>query len=375
MSEWTIERDKIISAIDTLGLIPSRPGIATSEFICVRPKKSSIKMMMASEVSGFVIAEGKGRWPFEKDIYLDRRLLDPFIAAAKNIKSKSEFIFKKTGKDELTIKNGSRKAKLTCSTPRQGYADIKTKGREVKKEKEFNNMLIAAKQCADNETSTPELNCVYAKKKDHHIQFYATTGKAMFKATVKSKLKLKVKDAIPFPLYIIDLFANQKLVGVEATDRDVVLDFGNGKIWQTIAAHAQKKFPWKKIDEQLKKEAKSSKLGFVADAKLFGTTVARLSSYLGSVRRLDWVLTLNGVKGSKYLELIVPLGHTEFKDKVKLHKEITMDFKIDWPLDRLQGIIEVMASTQDKLNVSFDKENRAYIKTNNIELLVSRRTN
>jgi hypothetical protein len=373
MSDWTIDRDKIIDAIETLGLVPSRPGIATSEFICIRPKKNRIKMMMASEVSGYVIAEGKGRWPFEKDVYIDRRLLDPFIMAAKNIKSKSDFKFTKTGKDELTVKNGTRKAKLTCSTPRQGYADIKTKGREVKKEKEFNSMLVAAKQCADNETSTPELNCVYVKKKGDHIQFYSTTGKAMFRAEVKSKLKLK--EPIPVPLFIIDLFANQNLIGVEATDKDVVLDFGNGKIWQTIAVHAKNKFPWKRIDEQMKKEAKNSELSFIVDAKMFGTTVSRLSSYLGSVRRLDWVLKLKGSKGSNSLEMLVPLGHTEFKDKILVNKTIDRDFEVDWPLDRLQGIIEVMASTQNKLYVHFDKDNRAYIKTHSIELLVSRRTN
>src|SRR5712675_373555 len=289
MSEWVINREEILAAVDKLGLIPSRPGISSSEYICIKPRKSSIQMLLASEVSGYAIAKGKGNWIFDKPIYIDRRLFDPFISAARNIKSKSDFHFIKSGKTELTIINGTRKSKMTCSEPKHGYEDIgKTNGHEVKTEKELNTMLIAAKHCAEQETAVPELGCVYAKRSGKYVVLYATTGLLLFKARIKSKLHLK--ESIPFPLYIIDLLSNDKLVGVEATKKEVVLDFGNSKIWQTITVQAKKKFPYKQIDKQMQKQAKTAKLSYSIESKLLGQVVDRLIGYLSSVRRLDWTL-------------------------------------------------------------------------------------
>src|SRR5690242_5501401 len=102
MSEWLVDREILLDAIEVLGLVPSRPGIVTSEYICIKPGKKFIRMILASEVYGFVDIKGSGKWPFPKNIYIDKRLFDPFINAARNIKSKSNFIFKKTGKNEIT---------------------------------------------------------------------------------------------------------------------------------------------------------------------------------------------------------------------------------------------------------------------------------
>jgi hypothetical protein len=374
MSEWSIKRDEIINVVEVLSMIPSRPGIITSEFIKVSGKKNKVKMMMASEVSGYTEIKGNGDWPFEKDIYIDRRLFDPFISAAKNIKSKSDFRFIKSGKKELTIVNGNRKAKLTCADSKAGYEDIgKTTRHEVKTEKELNTLLIAAKHCAEESTSEPEKNCVYARRSGKNIVLYATTGVLNIRAEVKSKLVLN--EPIPLPLFIIDLMANPKLVGVEATKHEVILDFGIGKVWETISVEAKKKFPYKRIDNLISTEKKNSKLAFVVDAKSYGVVIERLAGYLGSVRRLDWVLTLTGKKGSSKLETIIPLGHTMFRDKIKLKKKIAYDFSVDLPFDRVIGVLGVIALTGEKIHWSFDKENRSYVKAGNIELLISRRTN
>lgn len=375
MKEWIVNRDEIINVVEVLSMIPSRPGIITSEFIHIAYwGKNKIRLTMASEVSGYVEIKGVNKWPFEKSIYIDRRLFDPFISAAKNIKSKSDFQFIKSDKKELTIVNGNRKAKLTCAEPKAGYEDIgKTTGHEVKTEKELNTILIAAKHCAEESTSEPEKNCVYARRSGKNIAIYATTGVLNLRAKVKSKLY--IKEPLPIPLYIIDLLANTKLVGVEATKHELVLDFGIGKVWETISVQAKKKFPWKRIDELIDKESKDSKLAFTVDAKSYGTVIERLAGYLGSVRRLDWVLTIKGKKGSRSLETIIPLGHTQFKDKVKTRKKIAYDFSVDLPFDRVIGVLGTIASTGERIHWSFDKENRSYVKAGNIELLISRRTN
>jgi DNA polymerase III sliding clamp (beta) subunit (PCNA family) len=374
MSEWIVNRDEIINAVDDLSLVPSRPGIVTSEYIRVTSSKNKIRMSMTSEISGYSEATGKGRWPFDKTIYIDRRIFDPFITTAKNIKSKAEFIFSKSGKNELSISNGHRKVKLSCSDKKSGYNELgKTSGHEVKVEKALSTLLLAAKHCAETETAEPEKNCVYARKSGKYLILYATTGILNIRCKIKNKLYLK--EPLPFPLYIIDLLSSDRLVGIESTKHDVVLDFKSGKIWQTISVPAKKKFPWKQIDKLIDNESKKSKLGFVVEAKQFGLIIDRLAGYLGSVRRLDWVLQLKGRKDSSRLETIVPLGHTTFKDKIKVRKPITFDFSVDLPFDRILGVLEVIASTGEKVYWNFDKDNRSYVKTSGIELLISRRTN
>ena len=370
MSEWIVEREVLLDAIEVLGLVPSRPGIVTSEYILVKPGKSSIRLVLASEVYGFVDIKGSGKWPFPKNIYIDKRLFDPFVNAARNINSKSNFVFKKTGSNEITITNGTRRAKLTTAEPKQGYIEIdKSKHNEIKISSQTNKMLLAAKECAEQETAKPEISCVYVNKD----QIYATTGELHFRA--KSH-KFKLKKAIPFPTFIINLVANDKLKSIGTTSIEVILNFVNGKVWQTIPVAAKKKFPQKQIDKWFAQQTKESKLAFVTKAEKFGTIVSRLVSYLNSVRRLDWVLTLKGRKGENKLDLIVPLGgHTQFKDRIRIENKVKKDFTVDWPLGKLFSILSVMASYDEKIYVHFDSKNRAYIKSGSIELLVSRRTN
>lgn len=369
----TIKREELIQAIDLLTMIPSRPGIGTSEFICFHHSKNNLKLMMTSEVSGY--AELKvSQWPFDKDIYIDRRLFDPFVSAAKNISSKSNFEFSKSESKELTVINGSRKGKFTCADRKKGYDNLKFTGsHEVKAERHLNELILAAKHCAEQETAVPELGCVYLVRKQKELLIYATNSLLVFRAEVKSKLKLK--QPLPFPIYLIDMLADNRLVGIEATKHEVILDFGIGKIWQTIAVAANNKFPRKKIDERITEERKTATEAFTIEAKAFGSIVQRLAGYLDSVRRMDWVITLRGNKGSHRIELEIPLGHTTFKDKLKVKSKVKKDFDVDWPFDRCIGVLTTIANSQDKVTVSFDKENRAYLRTSQIELLIPRRVN
>lgn len=370
-SEFVINRDELLKAVEIISLVPFRPSIRSSEFIMIEECVKGIKMYLTSEISGYVHVKGKGKWGFDKPIFIDRRLFSPFITAAKNIKSKADFEFRRINND-LLIKNGNRKVKMTLSKPSKGYAEASaTSGKEVKVESELIKMLGCAKYCATTEPSLPMLNCVYAIQHDSKLNLLATNEQFFFKGHFNSSLKLK--ESIPFPLFITELFNNSDIKGIQTTSQEIILDFGIGKIWQTVSVSAKKKFPRKEVLKIMKMYSEKSKLAFEIDSKHFVLIVNRLAGYMASVRRQDWVLKMVGKKGSTELGLESTIAMTTFREKLVMEKPVHYDFEVDWPLDQTLDVINNMARKDQKMAVSFDKENRTYVKTGGIEILIPRR--
>jgi hypothetical protein len=367
---WNVDKETLLKALDTITLTPQRSGIRSSEYIRMTGHKSKVKMELASDVSGYVSVQGKGEWPFKKEIFVDRRLLIPFVVAGRDLDTKALFEFTGEGK-QLIVKHNLRKATYTSSTEVQGYNNHgKDVGGKIKLDKETSKLMSLARFCAENDVASPEISCVYVKPEGKYLTVYSTTQKVVYRAKLKSSMHFK--KALPFPIYILELFSNENVESVATSDKEIVVAFDNGKLWQTVAAKAQSNFPVKEIDKQFK--AHPAKTAFVIEIKEFSQVIGRLASYLAPVRRLDWMAALSGKKGEKKFEIKSEVPQTSFKETLHTTEPIAYDFNIDWPLDKLEGVLTQLPASEKTMKVSFDSNGRALVRTKHIELLVPRRT-
>jgi len=375
--ECVVKKERLLDALEMLDQIPVRTSLPTSVYVKATPVGGSklrfVRLYLSAEVAGYVdIAPYAGLWPFDHTVYLDRRLLFSFCLAARTIKSKSDFKFK-VQNGELLVTSGTRKLKLACAVETAGYAQAPVGGSRVEVEPELVAMLQRAKQCTQGEWAKAELETVMLNPEDGGIALYATTGMLHFRAQVPSELKLK--RPTPFPLMLIDMLKAKVLAGLEVTDKEVVLVYRHGKLWQSMNAVARKEFPLVNFSKMVAKLRQSSKPSFTLYSTALSASVQRLVSYLASVRKLDWIVTLSGKKeDSSRLGMVVKISGALFREQVKLKSSLTNDVDVDWPLDKVAGLLVDVAEKGRVMAVSLDQQGRAYVKVgSDIELVVPRR--
>ena len=87
--ECLVKKERLLAALETLDQIPVRTSLPTSVYIKAEPTAKGVRMFLAAEIAGYVdVAPTAGKWPFDKTVWLDRRLLFSFCLAARQIKGK-----------------------------------------------------------------------------------------------------------------------------------------------------------------------------------------------------------------------------------------------------------------------------------------------
>lgn len=370
-NEWIVDKATLVAAVKILNLVPARPGILSSEFFQIQAKGGTAKFAIASEIKGEYEIKGKGLWPFEKNFYLDRRVFVPFVLQAATVRTDSPFHFYANGKS-LVLRHGKRKAQFDGQPALKGYGfeaeELTKKVRSRLELTEHAKFLIrCAMNCAQNDHSTPHVQCVYVQPNGSTVNIYATNGKLMYQA--KSKDKIKPPIPIPFPLFLVGLLEHEELIEAQWKESYVTLIFKHGQIWQPVSASAKTKFPHSTIDFYVKKSAKHPAL-FVASTKKFSAIISRLGQYLGAVRRQDWMLVIEGNKGSKDILLTSEVPQTVFKEKLTLESELKQSFKIYWPLDMLVPVFEFLKpKDKGEMSVRLMKD-CSYVSTTDINLVI-----
>lgn len=372
---WEIRREDLLAGLQILDMVPVRLGIPSSEFFWMRGTGERVKMSVASYIAGEVVLTGQGKWPSDKDFFIDRRVLLPFVYAARELKNKNTFQFE-IHKKQLIIRHGTRKAEFQSQSKVSGYSDLK----KVLKEKRtsfpvsdsLRELLLCGRNCATSDAVLPHLNCVYIAKGTGSvaIKAYAASDKVFYLGT--GKVDGDIKTSIPFPLFLIDLLRADGLKKISWMGKYIVLQFEHGLIWQPISMEALSKFPLKDIKGHAAK-TDNKPIAFSASSRRFSTSMLRLSYYLQSVRRKDWVVKLVGKKGRDSIAVTTSIPGSQFLERLRTTEAVKKDFQLEWPLEILEPVFAFLSKKTKKLGMVVrldDKRHVSYIKTGHFWLAV-----
>lgn len=368
---WEIRRSRLIAGLDLLNLIPEKVGLSSSEFVWIRGKKDKITLSVASYIMGEINLVGKGNWKGE--YYIDRRVFLPFVYASKELKNKNNFIFE-VHKKQLVVKHGNRKAVFDSQKDVHGYGDLrkimKYEENEIPVSEELQQLLTCGANCAVSDAITPSLNCVYVNK-GIAVEAYAASDKVFFMGV--GHTKGKVKESIPFPLFLINLLQEPTLQKISWRGKYIVLQFEKGVIWQSVSQEALKKFPVKEIKKHAK-SALTKPVAFLVSGRRFSKKMLRLGYYLQAVRRRDWVVKIEGSRGTSSLVLSTGVPGVKFNEKLEISAKLKKDIKIEWPLDLLENTFKFLAIRTRKQGMivrTDDKRGVSYLTAGNYWLCVT----
>jgi hypothetical protein len=377
---WEVDREKIINVLELLNLVQETPGIASSEFLWFRGKDNKIRISIASYVSAEVELEGKGSWPLSKDFFIDRRILLPWIFAAREIRNKHRFQFIKS-KHQLLVQHGTRKILLDSQTKVKGYGDIKQissgKNSSIPLSDDLKEMLLCGKNCAVSDSVSPQLNCVYITKGQNGLgmKAYASSDRVYYLGVGKLE-EGRISSSIPFPLKLIPMLVADGLKKVSWIGKYIVLSFRQGKIWQPVSAEALSGFPLKSIQRHADKSRKLP-VTFTASSRRLSRLMVRLGYYLQSIQRKDWVVTIQGKKKHRILYIISKsIPGAGFTEKLHIATVLKKDISIDWPLDTLEPVFDFLSKKTKKQGVivrSDVKHGVSYIQAGSFWLTITSR--
>ena len=369
--EFSIDRKKLLEVLTVLDYVPCRPGIPSSMFMQLEEYKGRLRASLSSDVSGKVLVSGEGDLGLKKPVYVDRRLFLPFVFAARTYKSEKPFVFSKVGK-QMLVQQGRRKASFDLIANASGYGDLNSSGgTALPITDKIKSAIKAASDCATPDPTVPELNCVYAVKNSDGMELYGSNQLVVFRAV--QKVKGKFPDRLAFPLFLIPYIAAEGLREVRLKEREVVLQFGCGALWQGVSIKAQKGFPRATMDKLIA-DGREWPEQFRLQTRRLGLVTARFSQYLTSVRRQDWLMHLKGNEGEKQILLEVSIPQGIFRERVTVDEPIKHAFEADWPLDILLPVFEHLYKLKDAvLRVRFGDKTPYLLTAGGVSIVVTRR--
>jgi hypothetical protein len=358
-----VEADKkaMITAVDVLSLVPQRAGIPSSDFVRVLTKKNAIEMSLSSTVTGVVrvpLTDTLTPGPF----FVDKGLFTAYIQAGKSWKGNFKMALTE---DKWLIRQGSRKADFSMrKEPVSGYGvwRDRDKSKEIKLSEGLRKLLLASNHCSTADPALPHLNCVYI-------------GGKLVLSTNLISLFVGVRDQedalrIPFPVGIIPLLGDSLVQAVGVENDRVMLDCGCGFIEGTISAVAQKSFPKKDVVEKIQKGRTWPLLTRLPAEKL-SKMLARLASYLGGVKREDWIVEMAIDQGVVKASVRVQQG--KFEEQMEIENG-TVEGTIRWPLELALAVVDYMAQNGEWIKVRVDEQkNTPYLLSGGgVEMMVAR---
>jgi hypothetical protein len=352
----SIETQVLTDAVDFLEQIPSQQGIPSAQFVRVRASKKNNKLFftLAALVTGETVVRYTGpRLKLKRELCLDRRLLFPFIAVAKFLKSKAKFEVE-VDKSTVKIRHGRRAAKLESTADvvgystfpgkkQHGYASLPVASRTLK-------LLRCASACASADPSIPHLNCVFIRKSGEGVALILSSNEITMYKTVLGD-DTKIADSIAFPLALVPFLRTEGLKQILWRKDCALLSFSVGWVWQTISAQAKVKFPADFIVKCMHTWRHSLPPVFSVSCQQLSDVAARLSQYLASVRRLDWALEVRGREGEKKLKLVSTLPQCCFTETLFVEKPLREDVCLFWPLHVLMPVFEFLGTEFKKKNL------------------------
>lgn len=332
--------DALLEAVSILDRVPTRTGIASSEFVRLVSKKGMLHLSLASDLVGN--AKVPIEDPQDFTFFVERRLLFPFLSPSKG--RNKPFTLSLDG-DGLQIQEGRRKGRYGAVDAQKGYSSGVPDGeKEVKISDTLKEELRLAAKYASVDQLAPELACVWLDAKRNGV--YATNKFSVFFA------ETEVKSTGPLPGSFPELLSGSTSVMVSAEGARIL--FPSGWLSQSFNEKALKEFPRKSIDASLE-AAKGWKSRLKIQAGKLMDALTRLGGYVAGASSDETVINVVCRKGDAVLDLVSQATQATFKEAIKMPEPQKADWSAIWLLPSIRPFLEA-CDPKAELTVRWDED-------------------
>lgn len=370
MSSWRVSKRALESALNVLFTVPARYGVDASEYVKIEKYKSNaVRLSLSSDMNGCSFLAAEKDCPIKDPMYIDRRMLEPFVTAGKDL-SPEHYVFG-IHDGYITLRHGHREAKFTSNKKSRGYAKVPTLGGKPQSiAEEMAAVMACARHVSVDDPAAPHLSCVYVYPEDKKVRVLSANAHVFFLGTLKKEGHFKLKN-VALPLPLIDAVKTENEVGLLYSDRVAVLKFSCGTLWHPVKIEARKKFPFKTIEGMIKKGLAGKTLLRI-DADALYDSASRASSYMSSISSEDPALKIETKKGDSEVRLLCSAPGAEFCEQIKLGEVSKGNVEIEWPLSNVLPILDYSRKS-GAVRISQDDIGRTCFSTGKIAMLIGRR--
>lgn len=317
---------KIVDQVDNAS------GLLSSQFIKLDLKGSMLTLHLSGLCVGLAtcpVAEPKEDWTW----YVDRRVIGAFLNSTK-AKAKAVSV-DKVG-DALVWRAGRQKITAAAIEPVTGYASWEAKGAKL--------------VLTDSLRADVALHASYAPTDDNLAAVVLAKGYGTL-ASDSFAVSAVLDKSQPTSLKLPTLLS--KMLGTSGNAHALVdkdgagVKYPNGYLYQSLPTNCVTGYPLKKFSQVLNDRI-SAKPALKIKAKALVDALVHLRGYVFGGAEEALVICSQGKPGIVSLKLDVAQGSVQ----TSAEGEWTADFKLSWPLARLQPWAERAALISPDLPVS-----------------------
>jgi len=372
---WAVRREPLLEAVRILNMVGSASGIPSSDFFLLEPSKSGVKLTVsATAVAEAFVLGGEQEWVTKRPFYVARGTFTPFVNVATEIKNKKPFEFSLKQKS-LHVEHGPSRYEDFLPQPTiMGYGSLpafKKKPSQLTFSPELVELMQCAATCAAAEMQSPVLSCLYLVPTSNGVKVYATNLKVTFVGWLRTNIG-EVTEPIPFPMSMVGVVGQKGLMNLKWADKCVVARFPTGRIWQTLSEEAATEFPVQEIRDAIKVGTDELNV-FTVSAFRFAKLVARLTRYLESVRKEDWVVSVSSKKNAPGLQVILNVPGGKIRETIRTMTPVTRDFQFDWPLNLIAPVLQFIGKESEDLPLTVglaEDQMFSYVRAGNISMAI-----
>lgn len=337
---FAIPKKALEDGMKLLEAVPTRNGITSSEYIkTVMKDNKHLIMSLASELSGDAVLPFASKKHYESTLYLDRRMLRPFVAAGVDLTTSDLYEFFITG-NGVIVKNGARTANLESNNSASGYEKMPdfSKGFSIELQEDWTSITNCATLCACTDPIAPALNCVHVSPEDGKVYIRASDTLLVFQGVIPAA-SFPCEEAIALPLELVDRINLFSTGLCHYSPKWAMLQFPVGNIWQSVKSECRKSFPVDSIRDIAKNIVKEGTVVSVLGTQSLVEASSRINDYMQSAIRDNPVLVLTIKAGSKKARLSSSTVGAAFDEVVMLESKSDNDYQVEWPLQAVLPIL------------------------------------
>ena len=369
---FVLPKKSLEDAMKLLDSVPTRNGITSSEFI-----KTSLKdpkhlvMTMSSELSGEAIIPIAKTKEFDSTLYLDRRMLKPFVAAGTDLAASDIYTFT-IYKNQIVVKNGARIARLESNNTASGYEKKPSlkEGLSIELQEEWTSITNCATMCACTDPIAPSLNCVHIQPVKDKVYIRASDTKLIFQGVIPASA-FPCKVPVALPLELVDRLGLFTTGICHYSSKWAMLQFPIGFIWQAVKTECRKSFPVESISKVALAIVKEGEVVSVLGTQSLIESADRIAGYLQSAMRDNPVLKLQITAGSKAAKLVSGTIGASFDEAIGLEHKAEKDYEVDWPLQAVLPILKYCKNV-GSAKIIQDASGKSCLKAGRVTLVVSK---
>jgi hypothetical protein len=339
-------------AVNKICKIPAGAGVPSSEFISLNPTETGAELFLAYNLQGKVTVPGKGR-PGDI-IAVDRKALQAFLSNCPTDEAAQVKV--STSDSVILLTAASRRAEIQTPASFKPWigSPAEEKFTKIIYGAEDTAKISLAAECASQDTTRPEISCVYVDVEGVKKTAYAYNQIGVFAARLNSN---DAHETIALPLPICRMMSGKETILIGNAEAGIV--DSDSQFWMPAYAKATTSFPIERARALW--DAPRHCVATIHDVLGFSNAMQNILSCGGNWISEIWAVKMEAIEGETKLKLSVQVTGARFEEEVQLDEPCKASLLSELPMREYSKLTKTFEN-KPLITISKDARNAVFLE-------------